>query len=89
MEKKMKMRSALKVRKSYEEVADLLKEHILNGTYQPGERLPSFRELSEQMGVGQSTIREAVSSLKTIGLRVDSPWRRNFRHPAGSQKGFV
>ncbi|QBK13245.1 FadR family transcriptional regulator [Thermoactinomyces vulgaris] len=68
MEKKMKMRSALKVRKSYEEVADLLKEHILNGTYQPGERLPSFRELSEQMGVGQSTIREAVSSLKTIGL---------------------
>lgn len=56
------------VKKTYEEVADYLKEQILSGTYQTGDRLPSIRELSEQLGVGQSTIREAIGSLKTIGL---------------------
>ncbi|WCK54003.1 FadR/GntR family transcriptional regulator [Aneurinibacillus sp. Ricciae_BoGa-3] len=57
-----------KVKKTYEEVADYLKEQIISGTYRPGERLPSLRELGETMGVGQSTVREAISSLKTIGL---------------------
>lgn len=57
-----------KVKKTYEEVADYLKEQILSGVYAPGDRLPSLRELGESFGVGQSTIREAISSLKAIGL---------------------
>lgn len=64
----MKALSRFKVRKTYEEVADYLREQITSGVYQPGERLPSLRELGEMLGVGQSTVREAVSSLKTIGL---------------------
>ncbi|MGC5325918.1 FadR/GntR family transcriptional regulator [Brevibacillus sp. SYSU BS000544] len=56
------------IKKTYEEVADFLKEQILSGAYQTGDRLPSIREMSEQLGVGQSTIREAIGSLKTIGL---------------------
>ncbi|MBA4602145.1 FadR/GntR family transcriptional regulator [Thermoactinomyces mirandus] len=64
----MKAIPQFKVRKTYDEVADYLKEQIMNGTYKPGDRLPSLRELSELLGVGQSTIREAVSSLKTMGL---------------------
>jgi GntR family transcriptional repressor for pyruvate dehydrogenase complex len=57
-----------KPRKTYEEVADYLRGQITSGLYQPGQRLPSLRELGETLGVGQSTIREALSSLKTIGL---------------------
>jgi GntR family transcriptional regulator, transcriptional repressor for pyruvate dehydrogenase complex len=57
-----------RVRKTYEEVADYLREQILSGVHQPGERLPSLRVLGEQLGVGQSTLREAISSLKTVGL---------------------
>ncbi len=64
----MKSTQHFKVKKTYEEVADFLKEQILSGVYQPGDRLPSLRELGEMMGVGQSTIREAISSLKTMGL---------------------
>lgn len=57
-----------KVKKTYEEVADYLKRQILSGIYKPGDRLPSIRELGEKLGVGQSTVREAISSLKTMGL---------------------
>jgi GntR family transcriptional regulator, transcriptional repressor for pyruvate dehydrogenase complex len=65
---KMKTIPQFKIRKTYEEVADYIKEQIMNGVYKPGDRLPSFREFSELLGVGQSTIREAISSLKTMGL---------------------
>lgn len=64
-------------KKTYEEVADYLKDQILSGVYQAGDRLPSIRELGEQLGVGQSTVREAISSLKTIGLV-------NIRHGEGT-----
>jgi GntR family transcriptional regulator, transcriptional repressor for pyruvate dehydrogenase complex len=64
----MKALPQFKVKKTYEEVADYLREQIVTGEYNPGERLPSLRELGEALGVGQSTVREAISSLKTIGL---------------------
>lgn len=64
----MKETPQFKVRKTYEEVADYLKDQIMNGAYKPGDRLPSLREFSELLGVGQSTIREAISALKTMGL---------------------
>ncbi len=73
------MKSLLRpeVKKTYEEVADHLREQIMTGAYQAGDRLPSIRELSEQFGVGQSTVREAIGSLKTIGLV-------NIRHGEGT-----
>lgn len=66
----MKAIPLFKVRKTYEEVAEFLKEQIVSGVYQPGDRLPSLREIGEMLGVGQSTVREAVGTLKTIGLVV-------------------
>lgn len=62
------MKPQFKVRKTYEEVADYLRDQIISGVYKSGERLPSLRELGEILGVGQSTIREAIGSLKTMGL---------------------
>ncbi len=64
----MKALPQFKVRKTYEEVADYIKDQIMNGVYKPGDRLPSLREFSELLGVGQSTMREAISALKTMGL---------------------
>ncbi len=64
------MRPQFKVRKTYEEVADYLRNQIISGEYKAGERLPSLRELGEMLGVGQSTIREAIGSLKTMGLLI-------------------
>ena len=55
-------------RKMYEDVVEQLKEIISNGNLKPGDKLPSVRELSQSFNVGQSTIREALSVLKTVGL---------------------
>lgn len=41
---------------------------ILRGILRPGERLPSERELSEQLGVSRPSLREAVAELQTRGL---------------------
>lgn len=65
---RMKAIPQFKVRKTYEEVSDYIKDQIINGVYKPGDRLPSLREFSELFGVGQSTMREAISALKTMGL---------------------
>jgi GntR family transcriptional repressor for pyruvate dehydrogenase complex len=59
---------AVKANKLYEEIADQLKQAILNGQFPPGSRLPSVRELSQQLSVGQATVREALSALKAMGL---------------------
>ncbi|MCA3454616.1 MAG: FCD domain-containing protein [Rhodobacter sp.] len=41
---------------------------ILRGILRPGERLPSERDLSEQLGVSRPSLREAVADLQQRGL---------------------
>lgn len=50
------------------EVAQVLVRHLLGGSYQPGQRLPSERALAESLGVGRSVVREALKSLTLLGL---------------------
>jgi DNA-binding FadR family transcriptional regulator len=50
------------------QVREQLEEAIRRGDYNPGERLPSERELSEMFGVSRVSVREAVRSLEAIGL---------------------
>lgn len=49
-------------------VADLLLQRILDSGLQPGERLPSERELGIQFGVSRTVIREAMRSLAARGV---------------------
>ncbi|WP_248930427.1 FadR/GntR family transcriptional regulator [Paenibacillus hamazuiensis] len=58
----------ISTRKIYEEVADQMKNMIVGGALQPGQKLPSTKELSEKFQVGRSTVREALSALKAMGL---------------------
>jgi GntR family transcriptional regulator len=41
---------------------------IEHGTYEPGEKLPSEKELSVQLGISRSTLREALLNLEQEGL---------------------
>ncbi len=41
---------------------------IAEGQVRPGDKLPSVVELSERFGVGRSTVREALSAMKAIGV---------------------
>ncbi|MHC0053536.1 FadR/GntR family transcriptional regulator [Actibacterium sp. D379-3] len=43
---------------------------ILRGILRPGDRLPSERELSEQLGVSRPSLREAVAELQARGLLI-------------------
>jgi GntR family transcriptional regulator, transcriptional repressor for pyruvate dehydrogenase complex len=51
-----------------DKVAELLLETILSRGLQPGDRLPSERELGEQFGVSRTVIREAVRALAAKGM---------------------
>jgi len=53
--------------KVYEEVAKQLERLILK-KLQPGDKLPSERELAEMLGVSRSSIRDAIRSLELVGL---------------------
>jgi DNA-binding FadR family transcriptional regulator len=55
-------------RKLSDEVRERLLSMIRSGEFQPGDRLPSERELMDQFGVGRPAIREALQSLGTAGL---------------------
>jgi GntR family transcriptional repressor for pyruvate dehydrogenase complex len=56
-------------------VADLMLETILSRGLQPGDQLPSERELGEQFAVSRTVIREAVRSLAAKGVVSSRPGR--------------
>lgn len=51
-----------------EQVLTQMKEHIENGTWQPGERLPGEMQLCETFGVSRVTVRNALQKLAGEGL---------------------
>lgn len=52
----------------YRQVADKLREAIVQGDYAPGERLPSTSVLAQQYGLSYPTINKAIRLLATQGL---------------------
>jgi GntR family transcriptional repressor for pyruvate dehydrogenase complex len=55
-------------RKLYQKVADKIVERIASGAYALGRRLPSERDLAEELQVSRPTIREAMIALEIRGL---------------------
>ncbi len=59
---------------------------LLRGTFAPGSRLPTFRELAVQFGANLATVQRAVARLETTGLvqtRQGSGIRANDPHQVG------
>lgn len=55
-------------KKIYEEVADIILEMIKTGQLKPGDQLDSVQELANNFQVGRSAVREALTSLRAMGL---------------------
>lgn len=54
--------------KLFEQIVDKLEEAIISGRLQPGEQIPSERELMDLYGVGRTSVREALFSLQKMGF---------------------
>jgi DNA-binding FadR family transcriptional regulator len=56
-------------------LADALRAEIMNGTYPPGTRMPSYRQLRDMHHVAQNTAQAAVRLLAAEGLVEIQPAR--------------
>jgi GntR family transcriptional repressor for pyruvate dehydrogenase complex len=50
------------------EITRKLLSYLLSGEIQPGSKIPGERHLAEALGVGRSSVREAIKSLSLLGL---------------------
>jgi GntR family transcriptional repressor for pyruvate dehydrogenase complex len=55
-------------RRIHEDVAEQLRDAILDGRFGPGEKLPPERELAEEFRVNRTSIREAIKVLEGLAL---------------------
>lgn len=62
------MFNPIKNTKVYEQVIEQIKHMIADGTLKKGDKLPSERDLVEQLKVSRTSIREALRALEIIGL---------------------
>lgn len=51
-----------------DDLIDSLMQLIKSGAYKPGDRLPSIMEMTNRLGVGHPTLREALRKLEAIGI---------------------
>ncbi len=70
--------SANDARAPYVQVADELRALIADGTYAPGARLPSGRDLSELHSVALMTVQKALAMLRDEGVLVTNHGRGTF-----------
>lgn len=59
---------AVSNRKLYIQIADQIRDQILNGAVEAGQQLPSERDLAASLGVSRPTVREALIALEVAGL---------------------
>ncbi len=55
-------------KRTFEDVSSQIKQLILRGVLQPGDKLPPEGTLSEQLNVGRQTLREALRILELSGF---------------------
>src|SRR5512143_3600157 len=59
---------APKRRRLHEDVAEQVRDAILDGRFAPGTKLPPERELAAEFGVNRTSVREAIKVLEGLGL---------------------
>ena len=52
----------------YLQIVDVIKTNIIAGAYQPGDKLPSVRDLAMEASVNPNTMQRALAQLESDGL---------------------
>lgn len=68
MSQTMEMFEKIKPKRISDEIYKQIKELILSGKLQPGQKLPPERELAANMGVSRPSLREAIHRLEAQGF---------------------
>lgn len=63
-----KLFSEIRPLKVSDGIANQIKDLIKTGALQPGDKLPPERNLAASLGVGRSSLREAINILETMGF---------------------
>jgi DNA-binding transcriptional regulator YhcF (GntR family) len=50
------------------QIADSISEKVIEGKYSPGEKIPSVRDLANEMGVNPNTVMRTYSELQSRGI---------------------
>lgn len=67
----------------YEQIMDELRKMIIAGVFAPDEKLPSVRELAQQLAINPNTIQRAYRELEASGYLYSVAGKGNF---AGGHK---
>jgi GntR family transcriptional regulator len=70
----------------YEQIKEYLLGQIQAGTYRPGDRIPSERELAQKLGVSRLTVHQAVKDLQQGGVLVAYVGKGTFVSPQTLQQ---
>ena len=62
----------------YEQIMDELRKMIIAGVFAPDEKLPSVRELAQQLAINPNTIQRAYRELELSGYLYSVPGKGNF-----------
>ena len=52
----------------YAQLVEQIKQEIVSGSFPPGQRLPSVRDLATEAGVNPNTMQRALAELERDGL---------------------
>ncbi|MCL5780863.1 MAG: FadR family transcriptional regulator [Firmicutes bacterium] len=75
----------IKPKKIYEEIVEQIKEMIVRGELNPGDKLIPERELADRLQVGRSAVREAYRTLEAIGIIDIRPGEGTFVREIGTK----
>ncbi len=62
----------------WRQVADVVRDRIVDGTYAPRTRVPSVVQLSAEFGIANATAHKALRSLRASGLTYTEPGLGSF-----------
>ena len=65
-------------KKMYEHVIDQIYKQILEGDLEKGDKLPPERELTDQLGLSRTSVREALRALEVLGIIQSQQGEGNF-----------
>ena len=77
----MVMHSHRDNRPIYSQIVDSFRERITTGILQPGDKLPSVRELAAEMAINPNTIQRAYEALESEGYVYSVAGKGSFAAP--------